>query len=122
MSEIGSLEGLRILLVEDELSIATMLREYLHLSGAEVVETASTLSGAMASIQEQEFDVAVLDFVLPDGNAVSFAETLTAKGVRIVFHSGHFLSDDVQATLPGATFAQKPCDPDTLIRAIAGAN
>lgn len=60
----------QILLIEDNLGDADLIREYLGLSSAnEVALThAQTLSSGLSSLEKQKFDILLLDLNLPDSN------------------------------------------------------
>ncbi len=119
MAEDQPLDGFKILLLEDELFISSALKEHMTLAGADVVETASTVGSAEASLDEIEFDAAILDIVLPDGDTRDLARRLAADDVRIVFHSGHLQPEWIAEIVPSALFLQKPSDADALVAALA---
>jgi PAS domain S-box len=58
------LKGLRLLLVEDEVGIAESCHELLTAKGCQVT-TAFTIKDAMQAIQEDRFDIVVMDFKMP---------------------------------------------------------
>ena len=119
MAEDRPLDGFKILLLEDELFISSALKEHMTLAGADVVETASTIGSAEASLDEIEFDAAILDIVLPDGDTRDLARRLAADNVRVVFHSGHLQPEWIEEIVPDALFLQKPSDADALVAALA---
>ncbi|MEM6386156.1 MAG: response regulator [Pseudomonadota bacterium] len=114
-----SLAGLNLLVVEDDLLIATSLREVLLQGGADMAEMCASLAQAQELVTEIRFDAAILDLTLPDGDAASFAETLDTQGVKLVFHTGHSLPDAVQARFPDALTATKPTAPKDLVYLVA---
>ena len=59
----------RILIVDDEPGIRLGVRMYLEASGFEVLD-ASDCASAMQLLYMRTFDVAVLDYSLPDGTAL----------------------------------------------------
>ena len=59
-----SLSGHRILLVEDEMLNIAMLEDILTEAGCESVAAAATIDQAIALIDEQVFDAALLDIKL----------------------------------------------------------
>ena len=63
------LAGKRVLIAEDEPVIAMDHAEALTQAGAEVVATCSTVRGAVDCIRDRPIDVAVVDYVLADGNS-----------------------------------------------------
>ena len=83
----------RVLLVEDDQDQLENLRELLSgLPGVGVV-TAGTLTEARRRIQDAEFDVAVIDFRLPDGDGLALGrQLLEERGSRcptLVFISAY---------------------------------
>ncbi len=64
-----------ILIVEDEEIIRTTLREFLAGEGY-AVETAGTVANALALARSREFDVAICDVQLPDGDGVNLLRRL----------------------------------------------
>ena len=114
------LEGLKILILEDELIISSALRDFFLMAGASVVETAPTLELADPLVAEQDFDAAVVDVLLSDGGTRDFAASLAKKGVAILFHSGQPLPEGLETLLPRAGYAMKPSEPLDLVRRVAG--
>ena len=55
----------KILIIEDEVAIAELEKDYLELSGFEVVIEATGDSGVEVALKE-EFDLVVLDLMLPN--------------------------------------------------------
>ncbi len=120
MADDRPLEGYCVLLLEDELFIAATVREHLALAGAQQVEVAATVAAAEASLAETSFDAAILDILVPDGDARTLAEGLVEKGVRVIFHSGHSRPDWLTGPLEGAVFLQKPNEPEAIVAAVQG--
>src|SRR5690606_29214318 len=58
----------KILIVDDEKAILTMLELMLKKEGFHHVYTASTAKEALAHIEENHIDIIILDVMLPDGN------------------------------------------------------
>ena len=65
----------RVLVVDDEPGIRTLLREYLRADGHEVVEAASGAE-ALACFAEQPVDLVLLDIGLPDMDGLEVLRTL----------------------------------------------
>jgi DNA-binding NtrC family response regulator len=65
----------RVLVVEDEASIRTVLRQFLESRGYEVVEAASS-ADANRLWREAHPDIVLLDYSLPDGNALELLSAL----------------------------------------------
>jgi DNA-binding response OmpR family regulator len=73
-----SSEAPRILLVDDEQSVQTLLTYPLRKEGYEVIP-ASTGSEALARFQEGQFDLVVLDVMLPEVDGFDVCRQLRAK-------------------------------------------
>ncbi len=65
----------RILIVEDEEIIRTTLQEFLQAEGY-LVSTAATVETALTLARENDFDVAICDVQLPDGDGVALLKKL----------------------------------------------
>lgn len=76
----------RILVVEDEIELSTLLQTILVGEGYGV-EQAYSLSDALHSIDDEVFDAAVLDVELRDGVVFSVADALKARGIPFFFLS-----------------------------------
>src|SRR6185503_16897906 len=71
---------MRILLVEDDAELASILREGLTEDGFQVVRE-STFDGGKSRAILGAFDVIVLDVMLPGGDGFELCRTLRARGV-----------------------------------------
>lgn len=85
---VGSVEGLRLLIVEDAVLLALELESGLIEAGANVIGVAVELDEAMEFL-DQEFDAAVLDVNLNGRLVTPLAETLRARGIPFVFATGY---------------------------------
>src|SRR3954451_25179589 len=82
----GELEGLRVLVVEDDPIIALDGKATLERAGGSVVGTAYRIAQALALL-DTEFDVAVLDFRLEAETPQPVAEKLLTRGVPFLFYT-----------------------------------
>jgi PAS domain S-box-containing protein len=105
--------GRRVLVVEDEALVATMLREQLAALGYSVLGPAASVAAALALIQEQHPDVAVLDLNLGGELAYPAADLLAARGVPFVFITGYD-GATVERRYAGVPVLAKPLDPQLL--------
>ena len=105
MSE-ARLDGLRVLIVEDELVIALELETLLGRLGCTVIEAAPTIRRALRAAAHQHPDVAVLDVNLHDERVTPVAEALRAQGVPFVLVTGY-----VRDRLPEGPLREVPCIP-----------
>ena len=83
-----ALDGLRILVVEDEALIAMMLEDVLKQSGAIVLGPVGTVAEAVTLIERSSLDCAILDCKLIDGSSLRVADALVKLDVPFVFASG----------------------------------
>lgn len=60
---------MKLLIVEDEVELARNIHAYLH-NGDVVCEVASTAKEAMDKINGYDYDIIILDIMLPDGNGL----------------------------------------------------
>jgi two-component system sensor histidine kinase TorS len=92
----------RVLLVEDEILIAMLVENLLDKSGCEPV-LAATNADAMAIIEHAPaFDLAVVDFSLPDGDGSSVIGALWDRWpVPVIVSTGHQgMQETLRAALP----------------------
>ncbi|HEY0150265.1 MAG TPA: response regulator [Allosphingosinicella sp.] len=97
-----SLNGVSVLLVEDEAIIAMTAEDMLEELGCTLAATASTLEEALARAEEQAFDVALLDINLNGEQSLPVAALLRARGTPFVFTTGY------GAAGSGADYADVP--------------
>ncbi|MFL6416415.1 MAG: response regulator [Bryobacteraceae bacterium] len=89
MTTSRSLDGLKILVVEDEFLVAMELGNIIQSLGGEVVGPVSTVSAATELLESTEVHGAVLDFGLGTENSVLLAQRLIASGVPILLTTGY---------------------------------
>src|ERR1043166_3022025 len=73
-------DGFRCLILEDDQSVAEVLAQAVKTAGGEPA-IAPTVERATALMAEQDFDVCVIDYVLPDGKGSAFFSSLRERGV-----------------------------------------
>jgi two-component system OmpR family response regulator len=115
---------MRLLLLEDDVTLGEALRDYLRSEG-HVVDWCTTLAQARALISEP-YDAWLLDWNLPDGSGVDWLRSLRAMGRKVpavVLTARDLLGDRIQGLDSGADdFLVKPFAPEELcarLRAIA---
>lgn len=86
----SNLLGLQILVVEPEFFAAAALSTYLRDSGAEVLDTAATLTEAGHLLDTEEFAGAILDIRLGRELVYPLADRLAREGIPFVLHSASF--------------------------------
>lgn len=115
-----------ILVLEDEPLIRLLLTTQLEAAGALVAE-AELCADALRQLRSTRFDLAVLDYRLPDGSALDLVRTLRAEGSRlpVIMLSGEAasLAAEAEAGLDLRAILSKPPDIEqllALIRTITG--
>lgn len=82
-------EGRRVLVVEDEMTIALMIEEMLLDLGVQVIGPESRLDAALRLAAEATLDAAILDVNIRGGNSYPVADILAERGIPFVFCSGY---------------------------------
>lgn len=101
---IPDLMRMKILIIDDEEKINTLLGRLLKLEGFEVAQAAD-LKSASRILASQDIDVALCDVKLPDGNGVEFAGTIKKQypWLEVVLLTAYGnIPDGVQAIKNGA--------------------
>lgn len=84
-----SLEGRKVLVVEDEAIIAMTAEDMLEQIGCVVSAVAATFAEAMEAAERGGFDLALLDINLNGIASLPVAERLRALGTPFVFATGY---------------------------------
>ena len=107
----------RILVVEDEALIAMDLQALLEEAGYHVLGPANSSAAALALIDNEEPDVALLDVNLGRSDAFGVASVLTERKTQVIFLTGHTAHKLPQAHrhLP---LVSKPYLPQVLLQAV----
>ena len=83
-----NLQGLKVLVVEDDAMQAMAYCDILADLGAETLGPFSTATAACAAISSSHIDVAVIDFALGDGNANGLEDALELRGIPYIVVTG----------------------------------
>jgi CheY-like chemotaxis protein len=83
------LSGQRVLVVEDEMMVLMMIEDMLADLGCESVTAAATVDQALAQLDAQVFDAAILDMNLGGNKSFPVADALSAREVPFVFSTGY---------------------------------
>ena len=83
------LSGRRVLVVEDEMLVFIMIEDMPADLGCKSVTSAATVDKALALIDAQVFDAAMLDMNLNGNDSQLVAEALSARGVPFVYSTGN---------------------------------
>jgi len=113
--------GAKILLVDDDDELRSLLRKALRYNGYSVTE-ARTGDDAIGKLHSQHFDLVLLDITLPDGDGFRVAEFLRANKLssKVIVITG---TGGLEHALRGAAFGvqdyiSKPFTQQYLLRSV----
>lgn len=116
------LDGLRILVLEDEFLIAMDVEQLCRDHGAEEVVIAHSMDAVDKNgAQDFAFDVAIIDVFLNNVSTFPFAARLQESGKPFVFASGYTDLEEMHKQFPGVIVVGKPYAGDDLIQSVATA-
>jgi len=115
------LDGLRILILEDEFLIAMDIEQLCRDYGAGEVVIARNLTEIDPHKVATQFDAAIVDLMLDGTSTLDFASRLSQAGVPFIFASGYSDADEIKAAFPGIKLVSKPYSGDDLVEAVAAA-
>ncbi len=107
-----------VLLVEDEAIVAMNLQDELENAGYAVVGPFDTCAGALAWLEDETPDLAVLDTVLKDGTCRVLAEELARRGIGFILWSGHLQDRQTFQGFRDAVWVKKPSTHASLLDAL----
>lgn len=112
---------MKILIVEDEIGIANFLRQGLEEEGYEITIARDGLQ-ALEKVQNEDFDLILLDWMLPKMNGIDVCKSIRIKDtvIPIIFLTA---KDTVQETIEGLKagandYIKKPFSFDELVERI----
>ena len=111
-------ERRRILVVEDDLLVATLLAEILESVGWQVVGPVAHLATALDAAASEDFDAAVLDVNLRGQAVYPVAEVLDARRVPFAFVTS-YSREALPPLFCGRPHLGKPFAPGELIGTVA---
>lgn len=108
----------RILLVEDDTSLGYLLTEYLQLKGFYVF-WASDGKKALTKLNEDVYDLAILDIMMPEMDGFSLARNIKSQypDLPFIFLTAKSLKVDVLKgfSLGAVDYLKKPIDEEELV-------
>ena len=107
----------RVLIIEDEDAIAALERDYLSLSGYDVVIESDGVAGRERALAE-DFDIVLLDVMLPGEDGFSIVQTIRGrKDIPVILISAR--KDDIDKIrglgLGADDYLTKPFSPSELV-------
>jgi DNA-binding response OmpR family regulator len=105
---------MRVLIVEDEAVIASLIESTLAEAGYSVVGPVATVEQALESVKGRRCDAAVLDVRVNGREIYSVADALGDCGIPFVFVSG-FAQEDMPPKYRSHPYVAKPFHPATIL-------
>ena len=112
------LDGVRVLVVEDEAIIAMTAEDMLEELGCILAGTVATLEEAVAAANAGDFDVALLDINLNGEASLAVASALKEEGRPFVFATGYGEAGGAPGGFE-APVIRKPYDVTQVAAAVA---
>ena len=113
-----SLNGLRILVVEDNFLAAEVVRDALEHNGCIVIGPVGRVADGLHLVEQEKLDGAVLDINLNGDRCFPIAHALASRGVPFVFLTGYDSSTVVPDELRATRRLGKPVLEHQLIDAL----
>ena len=85
----GILDGRKILIVEDEMLVMMNLEVALEDMGCSSICPVASVIKALSLLNEQNFDLAILDVNLSGEKSYPIADILIARGIPFAFSTGY---------------------------------
>jgi DNA-binding response OmpR family regulator len=107
----------RILLIEDDVRLATMVTDYLNGAGFHVTSTHTGAEGERA-LREGSFDAAILDLMLPDSDGLDICRRIRASSaipILMLTARGDPADRVVGLELGADDYLPKPFEPRELL-------
>ncbi len=110
------LAGQRVLIVEDQCSVADLLSTMVHALGCRIAGPCSEIEDARAQLGSRSIGVALIDTQLETGDGVAFASELRRGGVATVLMTG--FGAEIRSRPDGSVEIAKPFGEQALAAAI----
>lgn len=110
--------GQKILVVEDEMLILTMIESMLNDLGCTSVTTVTKNEQAIDAIGHQMFDIAMLDMNLNGNSSFDVADALAEKGIPFVYSTGNNILDERDG-FSDRPILKKPFSEEDLAKTLA---
>ncbi|ARO33762.1 response regulator CheY-like domain-containing protein (plasmid) [Rhizobium sp. NXC14] len=110
--------GKRILIVEDEYSLADATRRRLEDLGATVVGPTARVGHALGLIAREHIDAAILDVCLGDELVFAVADELQERHISFVFATGYDRTV-IPTRYKGGVLCGKPIDLEKVAAALS---
>ena len=124
--EPDSMSAKRVLIVDDESSLRTLVRANLEVDGLEVSEAVDGIE-AMNMLQESKPDLILLDIMMPGKDGIEVLEELAAdknlREIPVILLTAKGELEDLErgAALGARGHITKPFDPEQMVRTVKAA-
>jgi CheY-like chemotaxis protein len=115
----AALRGQRVLIVEDELLVAMELQALLERQGCTVLGPVNTVARALALLDHERPDAALLDLNLNGQRSTPVAAALSAQQVPFLLVTGYGEAAKREPELRAAPLLEKPVDHRRLVRLLS---
>jgi DNA-binding response OmpR family regulator len=119
MARAASTSGRRVLIVEDNAMITALVAEGLEEHGYECAACFGRGADALAWLETDTPDLAILDLGLTDGICTPLARELDRRGVPFVGFTGYAKRPDTPPEFAAAPWISKPSLVESLVQALA---
>ena len=114
----------KILLVEDDITFSQLLQGFLQKHG-HAIDAVQSVKASVKLLEQNEYDLLLLDYRLPDGNGLEILTIAHEKGRKvpaIIMTSFNDVRTAVKAMQTGAfDYITKPVNPDELMMIMSDA-
>jgi DNA-binding response OmpR family regulator len=107
------------LIAEDQTLIGMALEAILEEIGMAVAGPFPSCEAALAWIDRQTPEVAIIDYRLKDGLCTDLVRALRGRGVPVIIYSGYPHGNDLPPELCGMRWLEKPTARSDLLAAMA---
>ena len=107
------LAGRHILLLEDEMMVVMLVQDMLEEAGS-TVTPANSIEKALALLESEQFDAAILDVNLAGKESYPVADALASRGTPFLFATG-YSQEGVRPGYRGMGILPKPYRSETLV-------
>jgi len=111
------LEGLHVLVLEDDFFIAEDTSQALKAAGASVLGPCRDAAAAFQALEADYADCAMVDVNLGQGPTFEPARALLARGIPVILVTGYD-AKIIPAELANLPCLQKPTDPRRVVQAV----
>ena len=124
--ESSGMKAKRVLIVDDEASLRTLVRANLEVDGIDVIEAVDGVE-AMEMLKHDRPDLILLDIMMPRKDGLEVLEELavddTLKEIPVIMLTAKGEQEDLErgADLGARGHITKPFDPEQLVRTVKAA-